>query len=496
MERWAAKLTVFAIIFSSTFLATILPLKISNYFQRQGKRGIHLLSYFTCFGGGVFLAMYMIEMAPDAAKLVQKHISEPHDIDYNIAEFVTSCGFLLMLVMEIAIARLQGGTHSHNPFDKGLDENTNHTAERGIQCSLRELNFFFNNTCVDKQLRLSCELLPNTNCDELNVDVDKGDLVCREQNDYEDVSYQSLQERSERHSQRLRVEPDIATDTFNDVHTNRKHNYNDEDCWKALVHAPTNTDSKAVPLLINVGFKSPLGPIPAITSKDSLAAFLNIGLYGGLIPAKSIGAKKVKTLQQLFEKSEKKRTPMKTTTHRNASRSIILLIALSLHHIFEGLSIGLKTNTSAVWHMCICLVSHELIISFSLGMQLIATFRSRLQVVIASALCSIVTPVGIVLGMIIMETGSGDSELVQIVNGLLQSIATGIFIYVTFFEILQDELNRPSGSNVIKVASVICGFLMISAFGLMPKEEDDDLDRSFFSLSNSTNINDTLLSTL
>ena len=162
MERWVVKLFVFAIIFVTTFLSTILPLRVSHYFQQNRERGIYLLSYFTCFGGGVFLAMYVLEMAPDSAKIVHQYINEPYDIKYNISEFITACGFLLMLVSEIGIQQFQGGHFHGYSNQENHDDNTN---EQGTQCNFKESNFLFNNACIDKQLRLSCELLPNASCD-------------------------------------------------------------------------------------------------------------------------------------------------------------------------------------------------------------------------------------------------------------------------------------------------------------------------------------------
>ena len=43
----------------------------------------------------------------------------------------------------------------------------------------------------------------------------------------------------------------------------------------------------------------------------------------------------------------------------HATRSLVLLFALSLHHVFEGLSVGLKHSSAAVWSLCIGIVCHE-----------------------------------------------------------------------------------------------------------------------------------------
>jgi zinc transporter 1/2/3 len=346
--------------------------------------------------------MYMIELAPDAASILQEYLTEPYNIDYNVAEFVTACGFLLMLLSEVLIHQIRPSAADHH---KGMQPSNSKT-EVGTQYSGREISFLYNNACIDKKLAISCELLPDVNCDT--------------------------------------------------------------------------------------------GAIPVVGSGSikGMASLLNIGFTAGLTPARSIGFNqttkhliKVEYYQQSHEWFE---DTSSQKGHAKSSHSIVLLIALSLHHIFEGLSIGLKTSSAAVWHMCICIVSHETIISFSLGMQLAATFDSRTKVTIAAALCAAISPIGTIMGILIVETGGESNNSVQIINGLLQAVATGIFIYVTFFEILQGEFNRCTGNNLIRVATVTLGFLVISAFGLLPKDDynPDHDTQAFTEFITLPNLND------
>jgi zinc transporter 1/2/3 len=51
----------------------------------------------------------------------------------------------------------------------------------------------------------------------------------------------------------------------------------------------------------------------------------------------------------------------------------------------------------------------------------------------------------------------------------LQCIATGVFIYVTFFEILQRELgDEPSFA---KLAFMAVGFILLALLALIPEEK-------------------------
>ena len=57
-----------------------------------------------------------------------------------------------------------------------------------------------------------------------------------------------------------------------------------------------------------------------------------------------------------------------------------------------------------------------------------------------------------VLGTLITELGE-TSSMLNIINGVLQSLATGTFIYITFFEILQQEITPGTKGNLDKVIS-------------------------------------------
>lgn len=52
----------------------------------------------------------------------------------------------------------------------------------------------------------------------------------------------------------------------------------------------------------------------------------------------------------------------------------ILMLALSIHSIFEGLALGLSTNVASCLNMVIAICIHKAAASLSLGISLIKTF--------------------------------------------------------------------------------------------------------------------------
>ncbi|XP_061174180.1 zinc transporter ZIP1-like [Saccostrea echinata] len=141
-----------------------------------------------------------------------------------------------------------------------------------------------------------------------------------------------------------------------------------------------------------------------------------------------------------------------------AFRSIVLLMALSFHMIFEGLSVGLQRSDPNTWKLLGILTIHKCIVAFSVGLQLAEGFKKFRSILVSLTLLSIVAPIGVVIGYIVTETGE-DSHSEAIAAGVLQSLSVGSFIYVTFFEILNKELRK--GRNLSKVVFTILGFGLV-----------------------------------
>lgn len=141
-------------------------------------------------------------------------------------------------------------------------------------------------------------------------------------------------------------------------------------------------------------------------------------------------------------------------------RSILLLIALSLHSIFEGLAVGLQRDTAQVVGVFAGLFLHKMVLSFSLGMSLVQSKLSYKSMLKSIVLFSLSSPFGIGLGLLIIDLW--DSKYSVLIQGLLQGIACGTFLYVTFFEILPHELNS-SDIRLVKVVFLILGFSTVTA---------------------------------
>ncbi|XP_033749186.1 zinc transporter ZIP3-like [Pecten maximus] len=170
------------------------------------------------------------------------------------------------------------------------------------------------------------------------------------------------------------------------------------------------------------------------------------------------------------EVKEKKSTIIDTsgdgrskTTRR--IRAVILVIALSIHMIFEGMAIGLQNTVSNTWTLVAAISVHKAVIVFSVGLKMKEIVEGNLRIILYILYLSLVSPIGIAVGLAVTSTGSGNDSVQNKSSGILQSLAAGTFLYVTFFEILQKELSN--GYSLLKVFLTFLGFAAMTALKVL-----------------------------
>ncbi|XP_050408708.2 zinc transporter ZIP1 [Patella vulgata] len=149
-------------------------------------------------------------------------------------------------------------------------------------------------------------------------------------------------------------------------------------------------------------------------------------------------------------------------------RAVLLLVALSFHTIFDGLAIGLQDMDTDVWQVLAAISIHKALVAFCLGLQLFQAYTRRFRTAaILVALFSIMSPIGIGLGILV--TSANINEAAQTMTAaVLQGVASGTFLYVTFFEILKEAFTHGRGIWNIFIAGV--GFATMAAVKLLDSD--------------------------
>ena len=153
-------------------------------------------------------------------------------------------------------------------------------------------------------------------------------------------------------------------------------------------------------------------------------------------------------------------------------QTLILAVALSVHRIFEGLAIGLASSKQTTWNLTLAVAMHETIISFGLGLQFVRNKFKLKMLIIFALVCSLFEPIGAAVGTVMSECG-GDGNTIEIINGVVQAISTGTFIYVTFFEILAEEIGHDKASKA-RFLCLVVGFACMAALNGIPEDTDSE----------------------
>lgn len=324
MLRWEAKVVCGAIMFVAMLVVTLLPIKLTNVFLRQGARGQFILDLLTCFGGGVFMAVYLLFMSPEARLLLEENFMKERNINYPLPEALIGGGFFLVMAVE--------------------------------------------------------KLVHHLNRDPAPEDVSISDL--------------GVENNIKKSESQLTLQTTISTVSS---------------ATECLEDRPVYITSEST---IEV-LPAPENPSPSST------------------------------------------------------RAIIMALALGLDSVLEGMTIGLQRTTSAVWIMFIGVITHEVVIAFSLAVQLMRIHKKAKPVVIVAIIYSLLNPIGVAVGAGVYETMGGVS-VIDMVNGILQATTAGCFIYIIFFELLGDQIEEHTHWG--KLLAIFAGFGMMAGLAAIPRD--------------------------
>lgn len=142
----------------------------------------------------------------------------------------------------------------------------------------------------------------------------------------------------------------------------------------------------------------------------------------------------------------------------SALRACVLVFSLALHSVFEGLAVGLQRDRARAMELCLALLLHKGILAVSLSLRLLQSHLRAQVVAGCGILFSCMTPLGIGLGAALAESAG---PLHQLAQSVLEGMAAGTFLYITFLEILPQEL-ATSEQRILKVILLLAGFALLT----------------------------------
>jgi zinc transporter 1/2/3 len=105
---------------------------------------------------------------------------------------------------------------------------------------------------------------------------------------------------------------------------------------------------------------------------------------------------------------------------------------------------------------------------FCIGMEMLASKLRVLLYVIYMVELGLITSVGVGVGILVTEYVHDPSATHLLVIAILQGIATGTLLYVTFLEVLERERHKP-GNGLVKLAAIAIGFFLLTTMETFSK---------------------------
>ncbi|XP_040896231.1 zinc transporter ZIP3-like [Toxotes jaculatrix] len=136
-----------------------------------------------------------------------------------------------------------------------------------------------------------------------------------------------------------------------------------------------------------------------------------------------------------------------------------LVLALSAHSVFEGLALGLQEDGAKLGGLFLGVAVHETLAAVALGVSMAKASLGMKDAAKLGVTVSLMIPLGMVVGMGIESTQTLAGSIVSVV---LQGLAAGTFLFVTFFEILSQELDDKQ-DRLLKVLFLILGYATLAA---------------------------------
>ncbi|XP_069578528.1 zinc transporter ZIP3-like [Brachyistius frenatus] len=135
-----------------------------------------------------------------------------------------------------------------------------------------------------------------------------------------------------------------------------------------------------------------------------------------------------------------------------------LVLALSAHSVFEGVALGLQEDRAKLGGLFLGVAVHETLAAVALGVSVAKASLGMKDAAKLGVTVSLMIPLGSAVGMGVEAARTLAGDVASVV---LQGLAAGTFLFVTFFEILSREL-EDKRDRLLKVIFLILGYAALA----------------------------------
>ncbi|KAI3772303.1 hypothetical protein L6452_03485 [Arctium lappa] len=118
------------------------------------------------------------------------------------------------------------------------------------------------------------------------------------------------------------------------------------------------------------------------------------------------------------------------------SDTILLILALCFHSVFEGIAVGVSSTKADAWRNLWTISLHKIFAAVAMGIALLRLIPKRpfLLTVIYSFAFGISSPIGVGIGIAIDATTEG--KVADWIYAISMSLACGVFVYVAIHHLI------------------------------------------------------------
>ena len=142
--------------------------------------------------------------------------------------------------------------------------------------------------------------------------------------------------------------------------------------------------------------------------------------------------------------------------------SILLIVALCFHSVFEGIAIGIAETKADAWKALWTISLHKIFAAIAMGIALLRMIPDRPFLSCASYAFAfgISSPIGVAIGIIIDATTQG--KVADWIFAISMGIACEVFVYVSINHLLKGHQTQKLVSPVHKLLAVTMGLGVIA----------------------------------
>ena len=148
----------------------------------------------------------------------------------------------------------------------------------------------------------------------------------------------------------------------------------------------------------------------------------------------------------------------KAAKREAAMKAWVFFVALSIHSIMDGLSLGSERDINSFYAILVAVLAHKAFDGIALGVPVYLAQMPPLQTWGSLLFCAFMTPLGIGIGWGATAAVSGTQA--TLAKAVITSISAGSFLYISIMELLPASLH--DGRRLpLKLFAFLVGFVVM-----------------------------------